>query len=277
MSIIKNIGKQLLGKGFKAPILSGYLKGHYYRLNKYTALSPMFGNWERDSQLLFIALIKKGDTVYDLGANTGIHSLLFSKLAGSKGTIYACEPMHYNIEEIELVKRYNNLTNISILPEAISNSVGAMEFALGEHTKGGSLELGLENLKKIKVPVNTIDNLVKNGFKLPDFIKIDIEGAEGAALEGMEESVHTNHPSMYIELHTPEQDLKVGAFLAKHGYEVYRLKTDDATKINNQTAQLQKIRDLSISFPHPDGIWGCVLALHPSRKSSWEEAVAKLQ
>jgi FkbM family methyltransferase len=276
MSLIKSIGKKLLGKGVKVPILLGFLKGSYYRLNKFTALSPMFGNWERDSQLLFTSFVKPGDIVYDLGANTGIHSMLFAKIVGNKGMVYACEPMKYNIDEINLIKQYNLIENIEIVPEAIANTIGLLEFAIGEHTKGGSLEIGLETLSKVKVPVNTIDNLIKKSFKLPDFIKIDIEGAEGAALEGMEQAVQQCHPSMYIELHTPEQDIKVGTFLAKHGYEVYRLRTESAVRINGQTKLLQKIKNLTTSYPDPSGIWGCVLALHPSKKSSWETALTKL-
>ncbi|MBK6479809.1 MAG: FkbM family methyltransferase [Saprospiraceae bacterium] len=48
---------------------------------------------------------------------------------------------------------------------------------------------------------------------MTEFLKIDIEGAEGAALEGYSNHIRDTYPDMIIELHNPEQDKAVGEFL----------------------------------------------------------------
>ena len=54
-------------------------QGKKNRLNKYLSLSPFFFELEMDSQRVFEEFVKQGDVVFDLGANTGIHSMpLFS-------------------------------------------------------------------------------------------------------------------------------------------------------------------------------------------------------
>jgi FkbM family methyltransferase len=62
-----------------------------------------------------------GQVVYDVGANTGIHSLLFSRLVGPGGSVYAFEPLSENILEIESIKRLNAASNIVVVAEAIGD------------------------------------------------------------------------------------------------------------------------------------------------------------
>jgi len=276
MNIFKEIGKKILGKGIVMTIRKGPLKGKKYRLNKYSSLSPLFGAWEKDSQRVFEAFVRKDDVVYDLGANTGIHSLHFSQLVGAQGHIYAFEPMPYNLQELELIIKLNGVENIEVVPKAVSNSSGTFDFAVGNHTKAGSLEVGLDTTRVVKVPVVTLDELIAAGMRAPDFLKVDIEGAEGAALEGMDQTTSLHYPTMYIELHNPEQDVRVGKFLKRHGYDAYRLRTDQAVQLTGQVNFLKKIPRLDVGYPEPDGIFSLFVAVHPERESQWQKSIQTL-
>ena len=276
MRLVKEIIKKLLGNGVMVTIRRGVLAGKKYRLNRYSGVSPLFADWEKESRRVFAAFVRPGDVVYDLGANVGIHSLNFSLLAGAQGTVYAFEPAPFNIAELEVIKRVNGAQNMTIVPLAVSNQTGKLTFALGDHPKGGSLEMGLDRTATTTVDVTTIDLLIREGMKIPDFLKVDIEGAEGAALEGMDDCVAQAHPTMYVELHNVEQDLRVGAFLAKHGYEVYRVKTSQAINIDQQTEFLKRVKRLDLGHPNREGMFGCVVAVHPTREALWRDAVQSL-
>jgi FkbM family methyltransferase len=244
-------------------IRTGYLKGFKIRLSKNSLWSPVFGRWEPDSQRLFTQLVRKGNVVYDLGANNGLHSLLFAKLTGEQGIVFAFEPLKSNCEEINENAALNNIKNIEIVNVAVSNSNGETVFHLGEHDKQGSLVgIGSETGKDIQVKTITLDSFISSGKPSPDFIKIDIEGAEGSALHGFVNHINEKKPHIFIELHTPEQDRVVGDFLMHHQYVAYRL-TDGSTENELNIQGLKKIKDLSKTHPHPDGIWGNILAVHP--------------
>lgn len=246
-------------------IRTGYLKGFKIRLSKNSLWSPVFGRWEPDSQKLFTRLIRKGSVVYDLGANNGLHSLLFAKLAGEQGAVFAFEPLKSNCGEISENASLNGIKNIQVVNVAVGDTDGEASFHLGQHDKQGSIVgIGRETGQQVKVNVITLDSFINSGKPSPDFIKIDIEGAEGKALRGFGSKINKKKPVLFIELHTPEQDREVGDFLMQHEYVAYRLdaaSTEDDLKIEG----LKKIKDLSKTHPHLDGIWGNIMAVHSQR------------
>lgn len=268
INMLTIIKKKILGSfwpyGSKARILRGPLKGSRFIISNNSGWSPIVGRWEPESQALFQKVIYKGAVVYDLGANNGIHSLLFSQLAGPAGTVYSFEPLGTNCKEVEINAGLNNAKNIRIVNAAVSDKSGKMTFHLGLHDKQGSIVgIGVESGQDITVDVITLDEFMASGNLSPDFIKIDIEGAESLALVGFENSFDNIRPVLFIELHTPEQDRKVGEFLLRHGYIAFRLgsgKYDETLGITD----LEKIEDLSLIYPDPKGIWGTILAIHPS-------------
>lgn len=250
--------------GSRAKILRGPLKGFKFVVSDNSGWSPIVGRWEPESQQLFQRIIPKGAVVYDLGANNGIHSLLFSRLTSSEGVVYSFEPLKTNCKEIEINAALNNATNIRIVNAAVSDQSGSMNFHLGLHDKQGSIiGIGVESGRDIVVNTVTLDDFISKGNPPPLFIKIDIEGAESTALAGFERSFDSIKPILFIELHTPTQDKKVGEFLMRHGYEAFRLqagKFEATLQLNN----LERIEDLSLPFPHSKGISGTILAMHPS-------------
>jgi FkbM family methyltransferase len=257
--------------GSTAKIVRGPLKGKYFLISKNSGWSPIVGRWEPESQQLFMRIIQPGWIIYDLGANNGIHTLLFSQLGGK---VYAFEPLPANCNEIRKNAELNNSDNIAIQQAAVGNYSGESVFHLGLHDKQGSLiGIGLESGTDIKVRVVTLDEFIEQGNPHPDFIKIDIEGAESMALQGFTRQIGVKRPHLYIELHNPDQDKKVGAFLLAQGYKAYRL-TDNTQLSELGIAGLQYIADLTKTHPHADGIWGQILAIHPSRV---EELIEKVK
>lgn len=254
--------------GSTAKILRGPLKGLQFRVSDNSGWSPIVGRWEPESQLLFRQLIKPGFVIYDLGANNGIHSLLYSRLTGPSGKVFSFEPLPANVEEIQQNARLNAFDNITVVQAAVSNQSGETVFHLGLHNKQGSLVgIGRESGTDITVRLLSLDDFILSGHPVPDFLKIDIEGAESMALEGFKQTTARVHPIFYIELHTPEQDKKVGAFFLEQGYHVYRQKVG-ARSPGLPFSNLEPVKDLTRPYPDPDGIWGNILAIHPERLKS---------
>ncbi len=254
--------------GSKTQIVRGPLKGYKFAISANSGWSPIVGRWEPELQSLFPQIIKKGSVVYDLGANNGIHSLLFSKLTGEHGKVFSFEPLPANCKEIEVNIALNHIKNIQVVQVALSSQSGETVFHLGLHDKQGSLVgIGRESGNDIKVRIVTLDEFIEAGNPAPDFLKIDIEGAEGMALHGFENKIDLIKPTFIIELHTPEQDAIVGAFFLKHHYNLYRLK-QGADSAELSLKGLEWIKDLTKPYPHPDGVWGTILAVHPDKLKS---------
>jgi FkbM family methyltransferase len=249
-------------------IRRGYLKGFRIRLSKNSLWSPIAGRWEPDSQKLFVRVIKPGNVVYDLGANNGLHSLLFANLVGNSGKVISFEPLKSNCNEIAENLQLNNIKNVDITSAAVGDSNGEVTFHLGMHDKQGSVVgIGLQTGQEVKVKMITLDSFIAAGNPAPHFIKIDIEGAESQALQGFSGKINEVRPLLYIELHTPEQDAKVGAFLLKHNYVAYRM-TNNAAANDLGIQGLEKIQDLTKPHPHPQGIWGTILCVHQDKIAS---------
>jgi FkbM family methyltransferase len=274
LNFVKQIAKFLLVNtlykpGTVATILNGDLKGYKYRVNENSGWSSIYGGWESEAQKAYTKFIKQDDIIYDLGANTGIHSILFAKLVGMEGQVYAFEPLSENTREIESIIELNSIKNITILSKAISNFVGTTNFFIGKHNKQGSVVgIGCETGTKVEVEVITLDELISKGLALPDFMKIDIEGAESLALEGFSQSITKCYPTFAIDLHTPQEDVKVAYFLKKYNYKFYRLKNGTAEKYTKQKELLVEIKNLDQGWPALDGVWGTVIAIHPSRQQT---------
>ena len=115
----------------------------------------------------------------DLGANIGLHTLVMKKL-GLSVTSY--EPDLTHLLQIKLVMELNNLTDQGLIPRAISDRNGKMEYlrVLGNTTGShllGSKEKVHGPTEIITVEVDDIFGVLANGNF--DFVKMDMEGHEG--------------------------------------------------------------------------------------------------
>jgi FkbM family methyltransferase len=253
MTIKQRIQDLFFPLGSVQKIRVGYLKGCSFKLTTNSLWSPIIGNWEPAMQKIMVNIIKENSVVYDLGANNGIHGLLMARLVGEKGKVYNFEPLPSNLEEIEMNFRLNSISNYVNIHAAVFSVNGTQNFEIGDHAKQGFISDKPQN-KSIAVPTITLDSFIDSGNPGPSFIKMDIEGAEGGALEGFEKHIDQFRPFMIIELHSPEQDMMVGQFLKKHSYEAYRFDTF-------RKLSFTRIRDLTKVFPDPNGIWGSIFCV----------------
>src|SRR6266516_3967353 len=83
--------------GSQATIQRGPLRGCRYMVSEQAGWSPILGRWEPEAQQVYSQLVSRNEVVWDLGANTGIHTLLFSQLVGEGGTVVAFEPLPVNV------------------------------------------------------------------------------------------------------------------------------------------------------------------------------------
>jgi len=258
------VRKSLFPLGSVATIRRGPLRGMRYRVTEESGWAPILGRWEPEAQRAYAKLIRPGDVVWDLGANTGIHTLLFARLVGAAGAVYAFEPVPPNIAQIRETCRLNDVSNVIVVEKAVSDSCEAALFHMGMHDKQGSLVgIGCETGDTLKVACTTMDVALAE-TRAPDFVKIDIEGAESRALAGFDR-VSESRPTFAIDLHTPSEDVAVGRWLAAHDYRAFRLLDTTARAYGASASEFAAIESLEQGWPERSGIWGTVIAAHPAR------------
>jgi len=161
-------------------IVSGELRGWRWIVHSATN-GCWLGTYERHVQRLFRERLRVGAVAFDVGANAGFFTLLASKLAGSAGHVYAFEPLPRNLYYLERHVRLNGRTNITVEALAITATSGDAQFRTAHHPSMG----GLRDDGDLQVVTASLDDLLAAGrIPRPDFIKMDIEGAEGDALRG---------------------------------------------------------------------------------------------
>ncbi|HSS19400.1 MAG TPA: FkbM family methyltransferase [Pyrinomonadaceae bacterium] len=243
------LAKTLWRVGTVRTILLGPCRGLRYRIFPGMGLSPIYGGWEEDAQNLMKKHIKPQDVVYDIGANYGIHTLLFARLVGQPGHVYAFEPVPDIHAELGVNVGLNNFHNVTTLKMAVSEHAGPAFFSRGHHVGAGHLAEAANEQDLLNVETATLDDFVfEKGNRPPNFMKLDIEGGEGSALRGAMRVLKEHRPIVLVDLHTPEQDLAVGRVFSEAHYEAFR--TEDG----------EKVQDLSRGWPAPEGLWGQVIA-----------------
>lgn len=142
--------------------------------------------------------IQPGDHVLDLGANIGI----FSRWASDKGAekIYSFEPVQQNFQLLAL----NRPENCEAHRLAVSNKdCDMIEIAYKPWAPGGSSILKHDGGELQRAMTVTVDTLLKSGvIERIDFLKIDIEGAEMFAFEGISDETLSNIRCVSMEMHT---------------------------------------------------------------------------
>jgi FkbM family methyltransferase len=158
---------------------------------------------------LLINLAKNIDVLFDIGANIGIISVILSKKMQPGTTIYSFEPAPNTFKFLADTARVQK-GNAKVLPYkyAISNKIETLHFTDMERTTRNHIT-NEEGRGTVAVDAITIDSFCATNKVVPQLFKIDVEGAEYRALQGMAQTLKNNNCTVLVEIH-PE-------FLQEHG------------------------------------------------------------
>jgi FkbM family methyltransferase len=169
-----------------------------------TSFAFLLGTWGPDEQKLFATHLHPGGVVYDLGAHIGFFSLLAARLVGPTGRIVAFEPSPPNAAQLERNIGLNGFTNITLVEAAVSSQGGVAQLDPTDDRVAARLVWNGEPPRDGLVSVRTIsidDWRSETGFPHPGLMKIDVEGAEIAALKGAHEVIRASRPVLLVEVH----------------------------------------------------------------------------
>jgi len=144
------------------------------------SLSKRVGSYERPVREFYRKQVETGMTVADVGTNKGYFLFLGAHHVGPDGAVHGFEPESRNYHAVAEMIRRNGAENISIAHAAVSDECGQARLFFGDGPGRNTL-YGDGDDGEI-VNQTTLDNEFEPGDL--DFIKIDIEGAEWAALQG---------------------------------------------------------------------------------------------
>jgi len=162
------------------------------------------GFWEPEVAMHFRAVLKPGDRVLDVGANVGQYALIAASVVGESGAVFAVEPNNHVADVLESSIRANGIRNVHLWRFAAWHEPTTLFLDGGDtHNVGAaSTRPDRSGTHGRSVRARRLDEaLTEAGFDAVDIIKIDVEGAEMPALEGLGSILRNSHPrAIYCEL-----------------------------------------------------------------------------
>src|SRR5581483_11547466 len=197
---------------------------------------------------LFLKEIAEGQTVLDIGANIGYYTLLAARQVGPKGKVYAFEP---DLENFKLLLRnvaVNRYINVVPLQKAVSNKKGTVRLYLNPANRGDHRVYdSKDGRRSMEVDTVALDQLFKTLDSKIHFIKMDIQGAEALALEGMKGLIRKNKGLKLVTEFSPGSLKLAGTNPAKYlkslenlGFHFSEISEKDKSLKPVKSAQLLK-------------------------------------
>jgi FkbM family methyltransferase len=161
-------------------------------------------------KIIFLNLVRNGDIVFDIGANRGYYTLLFSHLVGKDGQVHAFEPIpptfEYLSERVFEEKRFDNIY-LNEVAAGEKNETTNLQMPDGDDGQAsmkihasGSWE-HVHSIKTFLCKVVKLDDYAKDKqVTRLNFLKCDVEGAELFALKGLTDLLHKASPILYLEV-----------------------------------------------------------------------------
>jgi len=216
------------------------------------------GYTEGPSLDIMTAIVKPGDTFFDLGAHVGHFTVVASRLVGAGGMVHSFEPDAETCRWLEGNVKVNSLANVTVNQAAVCDKVGYQDFELRTIDMMAANSLAKPNSSSgrfIRVRTTSIDEYCAEGsIKRIDFLKIDVEGAEIDVLRGARAALSGEvKPKIHIEFHPKTQEAfgrslpELAETLLACGYQLLRI-TDEGPRefwLNSEEPRVFNVLALS--------------------------------
>jgi len=203
--------------------------------------------WEPEETNIVMGLLRKGDVFVDIGANIGYFTLLASDAVGSAGKVFAFEPDPRNFRLLRKNIETNRCENVRLEAKAIVEACKPLTLHLsninfGDHRVYASYDDATYNQgaprSEVQVEGITLDCYLSAGSRV-DFVKMDIQGAEYFALQGMKRVLVENHDILCVIEFWPHGLMEAGASpsallqeLIQLGFILHRLDRGQVTAVH---------------------------------------------
>ncbi len=155
-------------------------------------------------------LTKKGDVVFDVGANFGLFTRFLSESVGQRGKVYSFEPTSDMFGVLDQNCRALGLENTVRVCTALSDRTGTASMVIPQREDGtlnhyeASLVNSADTGRTESVAISTLDDFCDHhGIKRVDFIKCDVEGHELEVLAGARRTLLHHRPALLLEVNVP--------------------------------------------------------------------------
>jgi FkbM family methyltransferase len=241
-------GRKIDGQFFQAvkPTVAVTRFGHTMHLDQRDSLKlSLFGVYEPFETKLVMDHVKPGDVVFDLGANIGYYTLLFSRAVGDKGKVFAFEPDPSNFALLKKNVEANACGNCVLFQKAVSDREGILRlFVDKDNLADHRIYDSGDGRASVDVATVTGDAVMREYGVRPSFVKIDIQGAEALAVAGMKALLADGKPLTMVVEFWPKGLRQAGAdplalvrSLSDYGFRMSAI--DEAGKV------LRPIEDMS--------------------------------
>jgi FkbM family methyltransferase len=204
--------------------------------------------WMGENQAILLRrLVRPGTQVVDVGANIGLYSLLLAQLVGRSGSVMAFEAEPNLFAILRENCAINGATNIVAFQCALGRANALASFQRSAfHSGDNRLGDALVGHEAVEVKVERFDD-IQPGSK-PDFVKIDVQGHELAALTGMERSLSARPNVRVLFEFSPAALRKAGTspellleFFHERDFELYETQGGHLKRVHDSQQLISRL------------------------------------
>lgn len=217
--------------------MKSFIKTFLNGREKISAETADFIEVERAERIFYLETLREGMTVFDVGANVGELTLLFSRFVGDAGKVHAFEAAKTVFENLETVCRIAQRRNVNLNHLALADTKKTIRLnvydeiisSFNSEANRPLKDYGIdaEPVRVEEISATTVDDYCfENKIEKIDLLKIDVEGAEFQVMKGarkMLESKRINYLTFEFGQTTfdmgnrPEE---IEKFLAEMNYKI---------------------------------------------------------
>ena len=191
----------------KKKIVLNFLKYKFYAYPQRKEMSRWMIKhlkiWDKRDIEIIINQIKNDNTIFiDIGCNYGAYSIPIAKLK-NKINVYCIDPSEKALNQLKDNIKLNDIKNIEYFKIGVGekNKNAFFNDEIKNYKNSGSYEISNKYSGK-KILIDSIDNLIENGKIIPKkkiIVKMDVEGYEFLALQGMIQTIKRHDVFIFFE------------------------------------------------------------------------------
>lgn len=190
------------------------------------------GGFEDEERDFISKVLRPGMRVLNIGANSGLYTVIASKLVGENGEVHSFEPSTQNFEWLKKNVEINGCSNVFLNNFAVSNFEGKLELKCDpDHpnydghfyvSSVSAHDAVREDAIEI-IPCMPLDSYCEKFRRCQpfDFMIIDVEGAELSVFQGAHQTL-SNSPNLVMVLECTQNESEMERFLAELGFGFFK-------------------------------------------------------